>query len=230
MPSSDLYRSMLEQQRAASPGSPADLNTCTCRYSASTERPTCPSCLARQQRRGSLYSLPHRTSSRPMTPPPTEATSARRSLDVPSASSHTHRPRSSFSPNGLSATASDDVPGASLFPSGRNSPVGSFSRHSSTSMASSVDDLNALRKLSLDSHAARSPSTAAAARTSSLSSASSSAGTTPPEGRPVHAEYAPMAAGFARLRSNDSATPELSWRGRARPGTELGARMFEGAA
>jgi len=237
MPSSDLYRSMLDQQRATSPGSPADLNSfCTCHYSASTERPSCPSCLARQQRRMSQYSLPYRTSStsRSMTPPPTEAIAARRSLDVAPASSRPHRPRSNFSPNGLSASfASDDVPGASLFPpsltsAGRNASIGSTFSRSSSSISSSIDDLHALRKLSLDNPNARSPSATAATRTGSHSSAYS--GTTPPDMRPLHAEYAPMAAGFARLRSNDSSTPETPWRGRARPGTELGARMFEGPA
>jgi len=98
--------------------------------------------------------------------------------------------------------------------SDRKSSAGSFSRSSSSFFA----DLegNASRRSS-----STTPDTGSN-RMSSISSNSSD--------RPLHAEYAPMAAGFARLRSKDSRSAATASRGRARPSTDLGAKMFEGAA
>jgi len=212
----------LSSEASASPMQPGQnpgLTQCTCGNVLPDDAVRCPVCLepGRKHPSRQIYSLPTHPA-RHMTPPPIESASPRQSLDQSERPSAYVRPRASYTANALSNSFAADEGGSAFFPPSlyaRNSSLDS-SRRSSTSLSTFPDGGESRRTSSVT------PS-----RTSTLSP-----GAVPSPGLNdslVGAEYAPMAGAFTRLRSRDSTSSDAGRRGRARPSTDLAARMFAGA-
>lgn len=197
----------------------SDSIQCTCGNILPSDAVRCPICLepGRKHPSRQTYSL----SSRPvrhLTPPPSQAGSPRQSSEQTERPSAYPRPRASYTANALSNSYASEDGGAAFFPPTlytRNSSLDSARRSSSS--------LSALAESSGGS----------SRRTSSVTPSRSS-GTVPSpslnDPLATATEYAPMAGAFARLRAKDSPSSSGPGRpGRARPSTDLGARMFAGA-
>lgn len=193
--------------------------TCSCGHSMFTGKGCCPACWDRQQARH------HRVSAQnaPLTPPPSNPTSPRESLErgrPPVMVPHKARAISAVDAFNNAFASEDEQP--SIFPSSFNRPPRRASPRGS--MSATTPALPGRTRTIKHSQDHVSPVVVQLVRPNTPDSGH--------EGTAIR-KYSPMAEGFARLGRKEAQSSQADARGRATAGrgsVDLSARMFGGPA